>query len=92
MKNYFLLFASFFLLFSCSKDKTPDVKAILVVDGYGVNDKSYNASAWEGLLSFYGDSVGDEKYFGTLYDVAMLKDEATFFTDIKKVSSEDCMQ
>ncbi|WP_296323306.1 BMP family ABC transporter substrate-binding protein [Treponema sp. UBA3813] len=86
----FLLFSFCFPIFfwGCHKDNTPAITSKLVTDGLGVNDKSYNASAWEGLLRFYGDSVGEEEHFGTLYDVAICNDSGKYFSDLRAISEE----
>lgn len=55
------------LFFSCSKEPSLTVK--LLTDGNGINDKSYNAKAWQGILQFYNEEWGNEEYFGTLYDI-----------------------
>ena len=86
---FFLSATCCFSFFSgCHNDKTPSITAKLVTDGLGVNDKSYNASAWEGVLRFYGDSVGEEEHFGTLYDVAICNDKGKHFSDLRAVSDE----
>lgn len=84
----FMVLLAVSLLASCHKDKTPAITAKIVTDGLGINDKSYNANAWEGLLRFYGDSVGDEKGFGTLYDVAICNDTGRYVSDIKALSEQ----
>ena len=83
-----LLAACSLTFFGCHKDKTPAVTVKLVTDGLGINDKSYNASAWEGMLRFYGDSVGDEERFGTLYDVAICNESGRYYSDLKALSEE----
>ncbi len=73
----------------CHKNTTPTITSKLITDGLVINDKSYNADAWEGLLHFYGDTVGDEKNFGTLYDVVICNNPALYHSDIRAVSEEN---
>ena len=85
---FYIALTSFFLG-GCHKDTTPSVTTKLVTDGLSINDKTYNASAWEGILHFYGDIVGDEKNFGTLYDVVICNDSARYNSDLRAVSEEN---
>ena len=90
-KSFSFLVFSFccsIVFLGCHNDKAPAIISKLVTDGLGVNDKSYNASAWEGLLRFYGDSVGEEEHFGTLYDVAICNDSGKYFSDLRAISEE----
>lgn len=82
-----LLLSCLFILSACNKESKITCK--LISDGLGVNDKSYNASAWEGILSFYGDSVGDEKYFGTLYDSTVCNNINQYDLVLRQVSEEN---
>ena len=89
-KNHFILTFLFtaLVLAGCKKDTTPSITIKLVTDGLGINDKSYNASAWEGILRFYGDSVGEETNFGILYDVAICNDRGKYYSDLRAISDE----
>lgn len=93
MKKKIQLFFTFAFLVvgfvSCKKDNVPSITAKLVTDGLGINDKSYNAIAWEGMLRFYGDSVGDEKNFGILYDVAICNERGNYNSDLRAISDEN---
>ena len=40
------------------------IKAVLLTDQTGIDDKSFNAAAWRGILSFYCDNGACR---GTLY-------------------------
>ena len=85
MKKSILIFAVSVLFFSCS-NKKPEITTKLVIDGHGVNDKSYNAAAWDGVLSFYGDTVGEETGFGTLYDVVIMNNTSQLVSDLKALA------
>ncbi len=36
-------------------DDTPTIR--LLTDATGIDDKSFNAAAWRGIVEFYGDTV-----------------------------------
>ncbi len=74
------------LFFSCKKEPTLTVK--LLTDGPGINDKSFNAKAWQGILKFYNEEWGNEEYFGTLYDVIPCRESGTWTSTLRKVSEE----
>ncbi len=79
----FCFFSSLFI--SCGK-KVPSITTKLVTDGPTITDHSYNEKAWNGVLSFYHDEWGDEKYFGTLYDVVACQGVAQAFSNLKRIS------
>jgi basic membrane protein A len=41
----------------------------LVTDASGIDDKSFNAAAWRGILAYYGDTWANPKGRGNYYDV-----------------------
>ena len=45
--------------------KDDQVKVVLLTDATGIDDKSFNAAAWRGILAFYGDEGAGR---GTLYE------------------------
>ncbi|MBR7065040.1 MAG: BMP family ABC transporter substrate-binding protein, partial [Treponema sp.] len=81
MKRYFLTlafittFALTALVFvGCAKKQSNAVDAErptvrLVTDATGVDDKSFNAAAWRGILEFYNDTWENQSLRGKLYDV-----------------------
>jgi len=89
MKKFALFFLTLLFIISCQKNSIPNLITTLVTDGLGVNDRSYNASAWEGILDFYGDTVGDEKGFGSLYDVVICNDKNRLKEDLISVSQSE---
>jgi basic membrane protein A len=46
-----------------------EITVRLLTDTTGIDDKSYNAAAWRGILEFYGDTLNNTKKRGILYDV-----------------------
>ncbi len=88
IKNLFCLFIlPILLFFSCEKEPTLTVK--LLTDGSGINDKSYNAKAWQGILKFYNEEWGNEEYFGTLYDVIPCREPGVRTSTLRKISEEN---
>lgn len=47
------------------------IKACLMTDPSGVEDRSFNASAWRGILSCYGESREKPRQKGKAYDLVM---------------------
>jgi basic membrane protein A len=45
--------------------------ALLVTDPSGIEDRCFNAAAWRGILSFYGDSWDNPARKGQLYDLVV---------------------
>jgi basic membrane protein A len=43
--------------------------ALLITDASGIGDRSFNAAAFSGLMTYYKDTVEEQKYRGVLYDV-----------------------
>ena len=41
----------------------------LLTDATGIDDRSFNAAAWRGILEFYGDTWYNQRGRGTLYQV-----------------------
>jgi basic membrane protein A len=41
----------------------------LLTDATGIDDKSFNAAAWRGILEFYGDTWQNARQRGSAYDV-----------------------
>ena len=83
-----LLFVTAGGCFSCSKKHTPKVTSKLIIDAPSINDHSYNENAWQGLISFYNDEWGDEKYFGTLYDVVPVAGQGQSVSTLREICAE----
>src|SRR5574344_955690 len=95
MKKSFLVIAAVAAvcaLASCSKkseasnDKMPTIR--LITDATGIDDKSFNAAAWRGILAFYGDTWANQKGRGTLYDVVTCQTQDKYIPNLKKASDE----
>lgn len=69
-----------------STDTRPSV--VLVTDATGVDDKSFNAAAWRGILSFYGDTWENQANRGKKYDVITCATQDQYVPTLKQVSEE----
>lgn len=84
--------AAVFSLAACSKksiavdDKKPTIR--LITDATGIDDKSFNAAAWRGILEFYGDTWEKQSMRGTKYDVITCATQDMYIPTLKQVSDE----
>lgn len=78
MKQIISLFfiCLFVLLHSCTKKEIKEPKVeykkpqvLLITDASGIGDQAFNAAAFSGLLSYYGDTIERQTYRGSYYDV-----------------------
>lgn len=82
------------VLFGCAKkdagkkasDSRPTIR--LVTDATGIDDKSFNAAAWRGIVEFYGESVENAKSRGSLYDVVTCQTQDQYLPTLKQLSDE----
>ena len=100
MKNlkaiFVLLCMTVILIFSfasCRKgssktdtDGKPTIR--LITDATGVDDKSFNAAAWRGIIEFYGDTWENQANRGKLYDVVTCQTMDMYIPNIKQASDE----
>lgn len=86
-----------FSLAGCAKEKTastdgpstdgrPSVR--LITDATGIDDKSFNAAAWRGILGHYGDTWESQSNRGTLYDVVTCQTQDMYIPTLKQASDE----
>lgn len=71
---------------AASTDGRPTIR--LITDATGIDDKSFNAAAWRGILSFYGDTWDNQKNRGALYDVVTCQTQDRYIPTIKQASDE----
>ncbi len=62
------------------------IKTVLLTDATGIDDKSFNAAAWRGMLEFYGDN-GEGK--GTLYQNVTAQTADDYLPNLKNAAEED---
>ncbi|MBP5401536.1 MAG: BMP family ABC transporter substrate-binding protein [Treponema sp.] len=84
----FLLFLSSALIFSKGGSKEHVITVKLITDETGIDDKSFNAAAWRGILDYYNDTWNNQKNRGKYYDVITCRNQEQALEILKKVSQE----
>jgi len=64
-----------------------EVTVRLLTDASGVDDKSFNAAAWRGILDFYGDTTGALQRGGA-YDWVTTVDDSMYIPNIRQATDE----
>jgi basic membrane protein A len=89
------------LLTGCPK-KTPDagtaapraqttsgeITVRLLTDATGIDDKSFNAAAWRGILEFYGDTWDNTRKRGSVYDVVTAPTQDMYVPNLRQATDE----
>ena len=60
----------------------------LLTDATGIDDKSFNAAAWRGILEFYGDTWDNQKQRGSAYDVVTAQTQDMYIPNLRQVTDE----
>lgn len=60
----------------------------LITDATGVDDKSFNAAAWRGILAYYGDTWEKQTLRGKLYDTVTCQNQDKYVPTLKQASDE----
>ncbi|MCL2478083.1 MAG: BMP family ABC transporter substrate-binding protein [Treponema sp.] len=60
----------------------------LLTDATGIDDKSFNAAAWRGILEFYGDTWQNQSKRGILYDVVTAQTQDMYIPNIRQATDE----
>jgi len=88
------------LLISCQKkastigvipqgDAAPkEITVRLLTDATGIDDKSFNAAAWRGILDFYGDSWENTRKRGSAYDVVTAQTQDMYVPTLRQATDE----
>ena len=71
---------------AAANDDRPTIR--LITDATGIDDKSFNAAAWRGILSFYGDTWDNQKSRGVKYDVVTCQTQDRYIPTLKQASDE----
>jgi len=69
----------------------PEVKATtvrLLTDATGIDDKSFNAAAWRGIVGFYGETVDQATSKGKTYDVVTAQTQDMYIPNLKQAADE----
>jgi len=60
----------------------------LLTDSTGVDDKSFNAAAWRGILEFYGDTWTSPRQRGSAYDWITAQDQSMYVPNLRQATDE----
>ncbi|MDR0400775.1 MAG: BMP family protein [Treponema sp.] len=60
----------------------------LLTDATGIDDKSFNAAAWRGILEFYGDTWENTSRRGRNYDVVTAQTQDMYIPNIRQATDE----
>jgi len=66
----------------------PALTVRLLTDATGIDDKSFNAAAWRGILEFYGDTWENQSQKGNAYDVVTAQTQDLYIPNLKQASDE----
>lgn len=82
------------LTLACAPKKAPEAPEAglptvrLLTDATGIDDKSFNAAAWRGILDFYGDTWENQAKKGKSYDVMTAQTQDMYIPNLKQASDE----
>lgn len=62
------------------------IKVVLLTDATGIDDKSFNAAAWRGILEFYGDNGANR---GKLYENITAQTSDDYVPNMKNAAEAD---
>ncbi len=83
-----LVLATSFVFAGGSKESSesdlPTVR--LITDATGIDDKSFNAAAWRGILEFYGDTWENQAGRGKNYDVVTCQTSDLYVPTLKQAA------
>jgi len=96
MKKVFLCLAIVSLAMVACKKKNVALGPIidqgvttrLLTDATGIDDKSFNAAAWRGILDFYGDTWANDRQRGAAYDVVTAQTQDMYIPNLRQVTDE----
>jgi basic membrane protein A len=60
----------------------------LLTDATGIDDKSFNAAAWRGILAFYGDTWNNAKLRGSAYDIVAAQTPDMYIPNLRQATDE----
>ena len=65
-----------------------DISVRLLTDATGIDDKSFNAAAWRGILEFYGDTWTHTTKRGTAYEVVTAQTQDMYIPNLRQATDE----
>ena len=60
----------------------------LLTDATGIDDKSFNAAAWRGIVQFYGDTLDNTAHRGSHYDVVTAQTQDMYIPNLRQAADE----
>ena len=60
----------------------------LLTDATGIDDKSFNAAAWRGILDYYNDTWQNQSKRGKSYDVVTAQTQDMYIPNIRQATDE----
>jgi basic membrane protein A len=66
-----------------------DITTRLLTDASGVDDKSFNAAAWRGILEYYGDTWDTPAGRGKYYDVITAITQDQYIPNMEQATDEE---
>ena len=88
MKRVFALLLVAALAFGVVATLAAQPKSRLLTDATGIDDKSFNAAAWRGILDFYGDTWSKTAKRGSFYDVLTAQTQDMYIPNLMQASDE----
>ena len=67
---------------------TSGINVQLLTDATGIDDKSFNAAAWRGILDFYGDTWQNQSKRGKSYEVVTAQTQDMYIPNIRQATDE----
>ena len=68
---------------TATSNTSPTITMRLLTDASGVDDRSFNAAAWRGILEFYGDTWTNQRQRGRLYDVIVAQTQDMYLPNLR---------
>jgi basic membrane protein A len=65
-----------------------EITVRLLTDATGIDDKSFNAAAWRGILEFYGDTWNNTPKRGSLYDIVAAQTQDMYTANLMQTTDE----
>jgi basic membrane protein A len=82
------------VLISCQRSNTArqvdagGLTVRLLTDATGIDDKSFNAAAWCGILEFYGDTWANQAQRGLAYDWVTASSQDMYIPNLRQATDE----
>ena len=73
---------------TASAQQSGGITIRLLTDATGIDDKSFNAAAWRGILEFYGDTWNNPTHRGRSYDVVTASTQDMYIPNIRQATDE----